>query len=321
MDVPTLESLVRRYFACGIASSTSRTYTSARSRYLAFCEQYDLPSLPLTERTTCLFAAFLAQQGIKPQSISVYLAALRHLTISAGLDPPLRATWPRLQYVLRGIKRTQDSASHRVRLPITAEIMRQLQNVWSNAPAVDQYQATMLWAACCLGFFGFMRAGEFSATNPREPPSIRASDVAVDSHANPTMVRVFLRRAKTDPFGKGVSVYLGRTNSSLCPISALLNYLAIRPPGEGPLFTHQSGTPLSRDQFVRGVKAALSAAHIAHEHYSGHSFRIGAATAAAAAGVPAHIIKMLGRWSSEAYLLYVRTPRETLASISRQLAL
>ena len=199
--------------------------------------------------------------------------------------------------------------------------MRQLQGIWSNAPAVDQYQATMMWAACCLGFFGFMRAGEFSAASPREPASICASDVAVDSHTNPSMVRVFLRRAKTDPFGKGVAIYLGKTDSPLCPISALLNYLAIRPPGQGPLFTHQSGTALTRDQFVRGVKVALSAARIAHENYSGHSFRIGAATAAAAAGVPAHIIKMLGRWSSQAYLLYVRTPRETLAAISQQLAL
>ena len=45
-----------------------------------------------------------------------------------------------------------------------------------------------------------------------------------------------------------------------------------------------------------------------------------AATSAAAAGVPAHIINMLGRWESEAYQLYIRTPRETLASISPILA-
>ena len=199
--------------------------------------------------------------------------------------------------------------------------MRQLQNVRTNAPAVDQYQTTMLWASCCLGFFRFMCAGEFSAANLRKPASIRASDLVVDYHANPSMVRVFLWRAKTDPFGKGVSVYPGKTDSSLCPISALPNYLAIWPPGEDSLFTHQSGTPFTRDHFVRGVKTALSAVHIAHEHYSGHSFRISAATAAAAVGVPAHIIKMLGRWSSEAYLLYVRTPGETLAAISQQLAL
>ena len=162
--------------------------------------------LPFSKCSTCLFATFLAQQGLKPQSISVYLSALRHLEVSAGLDPPLRAAWPRLQYVLRGIKRSQDSASNRVRLPITTAIMHQLRLIWANAPADDHYQATMLWAACCLGYFGFMRAGEFSAVNSREPGSILVSDVAVDSHTNPSVVRVFLWRAKADPFGEGVSL-------------------------------------------------------------------------------------------------------------------
>ena len=60
---------------------------------------------------------------------------------------------------------------------------------------------------------------------------------------------------------------------------------------------------------------------VQHGYSSGHSFRIGAATAAAAAGVPTHVIKILGCWSSEAYFLYIRTPRETLAAISRQISL
>ena len=151
-----------------------------------------------------------------------------------GLLPTLRASWPRLQLVLRGIKRSQDSSPHRIRLPITATIMLQLQQIWSAATGSDKYQATLLWAACCMGYFGFMRAGEFLSTNIHDSSTIQTSDVAVDSHSAPSMVRVFLRKSKTDPFGKGVYIYLGRTNSRLCPVSAVLQFLAIRPPGEGP---------------------------------------------------------------------------------------
>ena len=75
-----------------------------------------------------------------------------------------------------------------------------------------------------------------------------------------------------------------------------------------------------RESFVKGVRAALAAADIDSQGCSGHSFRIGAATAAAAAGVPVHTIKILGRWTSDAYLLYVRTPWETLASMSQRIA-
>ena len=130
----------------------------------------------------------------------------------------------------------------------------------------------MLGAACCLGYFGFMWAGKFTAVNPSIPAPINVSDAVVNSYSSPSMVRVFLRRAKSDPFNKGISIYLNKTNSSLCPITAVLHYLAVHRPGEGHLFIHKSGSPLTREQFIRGVKAALSAAQIAHQNYSGCSF-------------------------------------------------
>ena len=82
----------------------------------------------------------------------------------------------------------------------------------------------------------------------------------------------------------------------------------------------QNGGPLTQQQLVTEVRRCLKAAGVNHSFFSGHSFRIGAATMAARAGVPSHLIKMLGRWESEAYLLYVRTPREELAQISTLLA-
>ena len=134
------------------------------------------------------------------------------------------------------------------------------------------------------------------------------------------MIRVFLRRAKTDPFGKGVNIFLGQSLNEICPVTALSNYLTRRPQrGQGPLFIHEDGSPLLKAQFVKKVKKALAHQNIDSSKYSGHSFRIGAATAAAAAGVPDHMIKMMGRWESSAYLLYVRTSRETLAALSKRL--
>ena len=281
---------------------------------------YSIAPLPLSEQVACLFAAFLSHQGLKPQTISAYLSAVRHLQISAGLNPTIRTLWPRLQYILRGIKRSQDALPQRVRLPVTVDVMRSLQAVWARAPAESQYNATMLWAASCLGYFGFMRAGEFTLVERSAPPAILSSDVSVDSHSNPSVLRVLLRRAKTDPFGKGVLICMGRTGNSLCPVAALLGFLSIRPAGVGPLFTFQDGSPLTRERFVKEVRVALTTAQIDHRAYSGHSFRIGAATMAAQAGLPAYLIKMLGRWNSEAYQQYIRTPRETLAAVSQAIA-
>ena len=113
---------------------------------------------------------------------------------------------------------------------------------------------------------------------------------------------------------------MGKTDTTVCPVVAVLSYLAVRRASDGPLFIHANGLPLTRDQFVSEVKKALQKAQIDSSLYSGHSFRIGAASAAAAAGVPAYFIKMLGRWESEAYHLYIRTPRESLAAVTHLIA-
>ena len=69
------------------------------------------------------------------------------------------------------------------------------------------------------------------------------------------------------------------------------------------------------------VRAALLVAGIENlSQYAGHSFHIGVAITAAAAGVEDYIIKTFGRWESSAYLLYLRIPRERLAALSKLLS-
>ena len=157
--------------------------------------------------------------------------------------------------------------------------------------------------------------------SPSEPPSICASDVAVDSHSAPSVLRIFLRKTRTDLFGKDVFIFVGRTSSPICPVAALLGYLSINPAQPGLLFIWPDGTPLSREHFVREVRSALMTAGIDCRAYSGHSFQIGAATMAAQAGLLAHLIKMLRRWTSDAHQLYIHTPREVLAAVSPAIAL
>ena len=166
-----------------------------------------------------------------------------------------------------------------------------------------------------MGFFGFMRADEFTLTAPTDPDSaLSANDVSVDSCSNPSMVKVHLKKSKTDPF-----IFLGCTNTDLCPVVAILAYYAIRPAAAGPFFQYQDDSPLTRDKLVTAVRLALTEAGVDSSSYSGHSCRVGAATAAKA-GITDATIKTLGRWESEAYQRYIRTPRESLAVISRQLA-
>ena len=312
---------VQVLYAHGIAGNTTRTYDSGKRRFLRFCEAAGLTPLPLTEEVFCLFVANLMQERLQFTSIRTYLFSVRHLQITAGLpDPFTPNAFPRLSYVLRGAWRTRALRPDR-RLPITPRLLSLLRNSWAGSS--PSYESRLLWAACCLGFFGFLRVGEFTArdgSSPLNPDIISVHDISRAPGDPPNYICVHLRVSKTDPFGRGVHMYLGRTASVICPVAAILSFMTIRPSHlTGPLLRFLDGSTLTRTFLISTVKRALATAGIDPTRYSGHSFRIGAATSAALAGMPDHTIKMLGRWESSAYALYVRTPAEELASVSARL--
>ena len=194
-----------------------------------------------------------------------------------------------------------------------------LKSDW-NQRAADNSDYIMLWAACCTGFFGFMRAGEFTVSHFCEfdqSSALCTSGISVDSHSDPTIVRILLRQSKTDPFRRGVAIYLGRTGRDLCPVTALLAFIAIRPEVNGPLFVFKDGSFLTRDRLVAHVRQSFKCCRNRHERLL---WPLDAATTAAMAGIEDSVIKMLGRWESSAYQRYLQTPREFLAAVSAQFA-
>ena len=137
-----------------------------------------------------------------------------------------RQLTPRLQLVLRGIRKHQClTLPRRIRLLITIQIMYGIKKVLFREP---QSYNIMLWAACCLAFFGFMRVGEFTIQNQDSYDKfshLSFSDISVNSCKQPHILKVTIKQLKTDPFCKGVDIYLGATQKPICPISGILPYL------------------------------------------------------------------------------------------------
>ena len=277
--------------------------------------------MPVCERVVCWFCAHLAKQKLKYKTIKVYLSAIRHLQITDRGDDPFRMPLPKLEYVLKGIKRNEavQQQRGRERLPITPPLLQRIKRVWEEDH--NKTNKPMLWAASCICFFAFLRVGELTVpSDSGYDPDVHLSlhDVAVDNPRVPSTVRIRIKQSKTDPFRKGIDLFVGRT-SSLCPVSALLQYLHTRGTSPGPLFQYRDGRPLTRARFAAEVRDALGKAGIDQSKYCTHSFRIGAATTAAAKGIEDSVIKTLGRWESLAYLKYVRIPRQQLIRYSDQL--
>ena len=76
---------------------------------------------------------------------------------------------------------------------------------------------------------------------------------------------------------------------------------------------------LTRQSFSSTVKGILARLQLAEGNYKTHSFRIGAAKTAMETQIPETYIKMLGRWHSDAYQTYIRTPPAELTKLSKKL--
>lgn len=146
-------------------------------------------------------------------------------------------------------------------------------------------------AATKLAWAGFLRCGEFTVPDTASfDGSIHLSRASVKffpSIESPTFMELTIPASKTDPFRGGVTVCIAAAPGSVtCPVQAMKHLFAIHPlPDSAPLFADASGSPLMRSQFIRRLKLRLTDVGIDSSGYSGHSFRRGAATAAAIAGL------------------------------------
>lgn len=305
----------------GLAPSSRKVYASAWKRYTRFATEFDLSPSPITAEKVILFVAFLGTQGLSPSTIESYLAGLRRARILADpshLSPSFHT--PYVKLLLRGIARSS-AHSTRTRLPITQSIMNRIKSVLAQEPRA--FANLMLWAACCVGFFDFLRCSEFLvpdgiAFDPEV--HLAVNDLTYVTSTDPPHVELRIKASKTDQLRRGTTISLGSTRGELCPVAALFDYLNARGGAPGPLFVVQTGHPFTRAPFVAQLQQVLNQAGLPGNLFNGHSFRIGAATTASQVGIPETTIKILGRWNSTAYQTYIRPSSAQLAQVTAIMA-
>ena len=174
----------------------------------------------------------------------------------------------------------------------------------------------------CLSFFGCFRAGELCLTdNDKFSPKTHLTfkDCVIDTSLR--SVAITLKHSKTDSFSEGVIVKIGCSGTPICAFCLTSQYLATHPSplANSPLLLDSNLTVLRKSYFVATTKLILAASGYDPSHYSGHSFRAGSATSGASAGFSAWELKMLGRWSSNAYQIYLRNS-DLVTSFAHRLA-
>ena len=305
-----LEREVDHLLFSSIAPSSSRTYSAGFRCYTDFCIAMSIRPFPATETQLLWFVASVRRRlGYK--SIKVYLCAIQFESTLAGF-PLEMSRFTRLHYALRGVRRLQGNKfTRQPREPITVHHLFKLLDYFeTNFSHPDDF---MLTSAVLLAFFSLLRSSEYTSKSTKRCDSINTlnfDDIHFERNFN--FVQVQISGSKTDPFRVGCALKAWSVKGRLCPVRALKKFILNHPFRTGPLFAYADGTFLTRNRLSRVIKLAIP-----NTNLDTHSFRIGGASAAAAAGIPDSTIQVMGRWSSNAYRTYLRMPDQMFKSAAR----
>ena len=107
-DTKELRYKAVQFLANDFATTTRATYAAEQQRFAAFCQTINASPMPATEHTLLLFATHLATFNIVHTTIKVYISAIRHMHVSAGLHAQFNSQLtPCLQLILKGFQRNQ----------------------------------------------------------------------------------------------------------------------------------------------------------------------------------------------------------------------
>ena len=244
-----------------------------------------------------LYIARLYQAGLCANTITSNMSSLSYYFNLMGVEDLVQHFLVKKALVgVRKLAPTQD-----LRLPITVPI---LQKFMANAheAAGGFYKGRLLKAMVSLCFYCFLRPGEVTASVHNLPLS--AIQVASDH-----IVVTFKHYKHSN--GIPATIKVTAQKDPTCPVRAIKEYLQVRGDDPGPLFCSLTMHPISYKQFQDWFKALLIASSVTGI-YNLHSFRVGAATLAAARGYSVTMIQGMGRWKSAAYKGYIRVPQFSL---------
>lgn len=272
-DLKLLKLEASNFKRAAFADASKKTYKSQIRSYLKFCLDYGQCPLPASQETLTSYLAYLARK-LSASSIPNYLNVVRLIHLQAGFDNPLQDNFE-VTMIKKGINREKGIPPIQ-KLPITVAILRDIYNLLNLTKPAD----LAFWAACIIGFLGFMRKSTLlpsSATVKPEKMLTRGDvlNLTLDSFS------LSIKHSKVIQFGQRVHIipFSRSPEFKLCPIRSLHAHFGASPlPSKSPLFNFTlAGIEIlfSQSCFASRLKDLLSKTGLNPTSYSAHSLRRG----------------------------------------------
>ena len=261
-------------------------------------------NLPVKPDLLILFIAHLYCRGYASSTVLTNISAIGYVHRLAGLPDPTESHL--IKTALKGYVKLAPSIDKR--LPITLPILLQLGNAFNHTLS-SLCKIRLFKAMCALAFFAALRVGEITSRTNTPPSRILKLDQLSflrNRDAKIETVKITMRNFKHGSPFQPSELLVHSENTAMCPVSLLSEYIAVRGSRPGPLFVHTDGSAVAREFFTTELQKAPQFCKLDPTRYKTHSFRIGAASLAAAKGFSDAQIRQFGRWKSSAFLKYIR---------------
>ena len=309
-----------------LADKTKGVYSTAERMLLKCGIEYNMNvNFPLDEEKLLLFIGWNIEKGLSEATIRSYLSGLKKASTAKGFGD-LNNNTPLINEVLRGHKdkvletsEEEDSdneggQSKKKRLPCTLPTLRLLKKEIANSK-LSKDQKIVLWAVASTATFGAFRIGELllKSTLAYHPKSsLLKSDIKIVKGNSKGEVHITIKTSKTNNHGPPETVIIYERGDNLYPLKAMVKLKAITRdlPADAPAFVESNGRPYTQKALNAHLKL-LTGKLFSKGALTGHSFRAGLITMLARSGYPEEVLKQIGRWSSRAYLCYIKHGRTT----------
>jgi len=155
ININNLNNITYGYLNERLSPVTRRTYFAGKQCFTSFCNASGNRVLPASESALTMFISHLSSRNISHATIKVCLAAVRYCLHAQ--TPSRSNSLPDGSWSLgasRELRPLAPPSPPVVAYPLPLLIMCAIKDCLSSQPY--SHSNIMLWAACCMAFFGFL---------------------------------------------------------------------------------------------------------------------------------------------------------------------
>ena len=239
------------------------------------------------------FIAYLHEIGNCASTIRSYLSAIAYYNKCSNRTDFTKAA-PILQ-AMKGLDAVSKTKTKR--LPITLPLLERMLSALHSLQ-LSPYDLILYQALFAVMYFCGLRASEVART-VSDQHIIRAKNVVRDADC-------YILTLTSFKFSAEPVTFKLFPKTSVNPVSLLYQYDQVRNKLSSFYFCRPDGQSLLRQNLVDILKRVMILLNLDPDLYNCHSFRIGFATDMFYQNYSATSIKLRGRWSSDAYLSYLK---------------